>query len=78
MRARVRVCVCVCICVYVCVCVKVPTAYIKDGEPIPDRTVEFNHFANKQEYLLSLVGKTVGPGCLWRFPFLVYTHGGGE
>mmetsp|Transcript_67028 Transcript_67028/g.216701 ORF Transcript_67028/g.216701 Transcript_67028/m.216701 type:complete len:403 (+) Transcript_67028:1-1209(+) len=34
-------------------------------------------YSNKLELMLSLVGYAVGFGNIWRFPYLVYAHGGG-
>ena len=36
-----------------------------------------HHFDNYYEYILSLVGFSVGFGSFWRFPYLVYKNGGG-
>lgn len=39
--------------------------------------MERPQYANKAELLLSLVGYAVGLGNIWRFPYLVFTYGGG-
>lgn len=43
------------------------------GQP-PD---DSHHFDSYYEYLLSLIGYSVGFGSFWRFPYLVYKNGGG-
>lgn len=35
-------------------------------------------WANKCEYLLSLIGYTTGVGDYWRFPYLAWRNGGGN
>lgn len=35
------------------------------------------HWENKLEYWLSCIGYAVGYGSIWRFPFLVFSNGGG-
>ena len=35
-------------------------------------------WSNKLEYLLACFGYVAGFGNLWRFPYLVYKHGGGK
>ncbi|KAL4221322.1 hypothetical protein ACF0H5_019583 [Mactra antiquata] len=42
-----------------------------------DSTVIREHWGGKYEFMLSLVGYTVGLGNLWRFPFFCYKNGGG-
>ena len=36
-----------------------------------------NVYSNTWEYIMSTVGLCVGFGAFWRFPYLVYTNGGG-
>ncbi|XP_061148080.1 sodium- and chloride-dependent neutral and basic amino acid transporter B(0+)-like [Syngnathus typhle] len=42
-----------------------------------DENPERGNWANKTEYILSLIGYTIGLGNIWRFPYLTYKHGGG-
>ena len=35
-------------------------------------------WTNKREYILSVVGFTVGLGNLWRFPYICMRNGGGN
>ena len=34
------------------------------------------HFSNFFQYMMSIIGFTVGFGSFWRFPYYVYKHGG--
>ncbi|KAJ8259581.1 hypothetical protein GJAV_G00171090 [Gymnothorax javanicus] len=46
-------------------------------ESSADENVERGNWANKREYMLSMVGYAVGIGNVWRFPYLTYNNGGG-
>ncbi|XP_067853471.1 sodium- and chloride-dependent neutral and basic amino acid transporter B(0+)-like [Heptranchias perlo] len=48
-----------------------------DFQEITDENVERGNWSLKLDYLLSMIGYTVGLGNVWRFPFLVYKNGGG-
>lgn len=42
-----------------------------------DEEEEHEHYDSFFQYVLSVLGFTVGYGGLWRFPYLVYDNGGG-
>uniref|UniRef100_A0A3Q2GGC7 Transporter n=1 Tax=Cyprinodon variegatus TaxID=28743 RepID=A0A3Q2GGC7_CYPVA len=35
------------------------------------------HWGTKAEYILTVTGAIIGPGNIWRFPYLCYKNGGG-
>ncbi|XP_033752338.1 sodium- and chloride-dependent GABA transporter 3-like [Pecten maximus] len=58
---------------------------MSDGIPCDaDSSAEGSHvktnqgmWANKMEYIMSLAGYTTGSSDFWRFPYLIWRHGGG-
>lgn len=36
------------------------------------------HWGTKAEYILTVMGAIIGPGNVWRFPYLCYSSGGGN
>ncbi|XP_071316824.1 sodium- and chloride-dependent GABA transporter 2-like [Trachinotus anak] len=51
---------------------------------VPDRCPEKSkeleergHWGNKAEFILTVMGAVIGPGNIWRFPYLCYRNGGG-
>lgn len=36
------------------------------------------NWATKTEFILTVMGAIIGPGNVWRFPYLCYRNGGGE
>lgn len=36
------------------------------------------HWGTKAEFILTVMGAIIGPGNIWRFPYLCYRNGGGE
>lgn len=54
--------------------------------PVPDRPSpkankalqERGHWGTKAEFILTVMGAIIGPGNVWRFPYLCYRNGGGK
>ncbi|XP_074527607.1 sodium- and chloride-dependent betaine transporter-like [Halichoeres trimaculatus] len=43
----------------------------------PKKVEERGHWGNKAEFILTVMGAIIGPGNVWRFPYLCYRNGGG-
>lgn len=40
--------------------------------------LERGYWGTKAEFILTVMGAIIGPGNVWRFPYLCYKNGGGE
>uniref|UniRef100_A0A3B5A5C0 Transporter n=1 Tax=Stegastes partitus TaxID=144197 RepID=A0A3B5A5C0_9TELE len=48
------------------------------GSSTAEKQVEGRgHWGNKAEFILTVMGAIIGPGNVWRFPYLCYRNGGG-
>ncbi|CAN9501807.1 unnamed protein product [Ophioblennius macclurei] len=43
----------------------------------PEKPKERGNWATKAEFILTVMGAIIGPGNVWRFPYLCYRNGGG-
>uniref|UniRef100_A0A8C6U9F2 Transporter n=1 Tax=Neogobius melanostomus TaxID=47308 RepID=A0A8C6U9F2_9GOBI len=50
-------------------------ASVRTGKP--GASMSRGHWGNKAEYILTVMGAIIGPGNVWRFPYLCYRNGGG-
>lgn len=51
---------------------------VPNGYPQKPKEVEGRgHWGNKAEFILTVMGAIIGPGNVWRFPYLCYRNGGG-
>ncbi|KAM4547483.1 sodium- and chloride-dependent GABA transporter 2-like [Fundulus diaphanus] len=53
------------------VCVQ--NGYAQKGKEVNGR----GHWGTKAEFILTVMGAIIGPGNIWRFPYLCYKNGGG-
>ncbi|XP_061600345.1 sodium- and chloride-dependent GABA transporter 2-like [Cololabis saira] len=54
------------------------TTLVSNGFPqTPKEGKERGQWANKTEFILTVLGAVIGPGNVWRFPYLCYKNGGG-
>lgn len=44
----------------------------------PKEPEERGYWGNKAEFILTVMGAIIGPGNVWRFPYLCYRNGGGD
>ncbi|MEQ2292174.1 hypothetical protein AMECASPLE_020378 [Ameca splendens] len=51
----------------------VPNGYAQKPKEVEGR----GHWGTKAEFILTVMGAIIGPGNIWRFPYLCYKNGGG-
>lgn len=44
----------------------------------PNELEERGYWGTKAEFILTVMGAIIGPGNVWRFPYLCYRNGGGK
>ena len=51
-----------------------------DGDAIGEDSNEVQRetWSNKRDYILSMMGYSIGVGNIWRFPYICIRNGGGE
>lgn len=54
------------------------TASVAKGHPQTPQHSERGYWGTKAEFILTVMGAIIGPGNVWRFPYLCYRNGGGE
>lgn len=55
------------------------TASVSKGNSQTPKELEGRgYWGNKAEFILTVMGAIIGPGNVWRFPYLCYRNGGGE
>uniref|UniRef100_A0AAZ1XY92 Transporter n=1 Tax=Oreochromis aureus TaxID=47969 RepID=A0AAZ1XY92_OREAU len=52
---------------------RVPNSHPEKAEEVEGR----GHWETKAEFILTVMGAIIGPGNVWRFPYLCYRNGGG-
>lgn len=52
-------------------------SFLKDSTEL-EENIEREHWSNKMESMLSLIGYCVGLGNIWRFPYYCMRNGGGK
>ncbi|KAK7093742.1 sodium-dependent nutrient amino acid transporter 1-like [Littorina saxatilis] len=50
--------------------------YTKEYDDLPEHTVVRERFSTQKQAFFTFLGYTVGPGNVWRFPYLVLKNGG--
>lgn len=55
-----------------------PASGKKKSYDSEDELLERGNWTGKLDFILALIGFSVGLGNVWRFPYLCYKNGGGE